>query len=121
MARGFPQLGQGDFTTRQFSKSEYQWFRNVTVHLTQLDLLLNVADVTFTSITFSTVATADAAAQGAAYVQADAQSIAALANSLKAAFNAQAAQLTSQNTEIAALKTALNQVLTALRTQPVST
>lgn len=116
-----PSLGQNDFRTPGFNKSEYNWFRIVTQRIQQLDILADVADVTLTSVTFPTVTSADAATQTGSYVQANVQSIATLANELKADFNAAMALLQTQNAELAILKDALNEALTALRQTPVST
>ena len=60
------------------------------------------------ALTSSQNATANAATQTGAYVQADVQSIAALANALKVSYNA--AQV-----DIATLRTALNTLLTNMR------
>ena len=60
-----PSLGQNDFRTPGFNKSEYNWFRIVTQRIQQLDILADVADVTLTSVTFPTVTSADAATRTA--------------------------------------------------------
>lgn len=61
-------------------------------------------------------ATANAAAQSGSYVQADVQSIAALANSLKIKYNAAQVDVAALRAEVAALTTALNTVMTELQT-----
>lgn len=119
----FPALGANDFSTAsgRFSKVEYQWFRLVTLRLRNQDILADVADVTFTAVTFPTITSANAATQTGAYVQADVQSIATLANELKTDFNAAMAQLQTQNAELVTAISALNETLTALRQTPVNT
>lgn len=63
-----------------------------------------------TALTAATVSTANAATQTGSYVQADVQTIAALANSLKTQYNALLADVTALrttvNAELAALQTA---------------
>lgn len=66
-----------------------------------------------------TVATANAATQTGSYVQADVQSIAALANALKTALNANIADVAALVTEVGALTTKVNTLLTELATAGV--
>lgn len=75
------------------------------------------------ALTSSQVATANANTQTASYVQADAQSIATLANALKVAYNLLQADLVAirandvlQQADLANTRTVLNAELTALQT-----
>lgn len=118
MARVTP-IGANDFDTRRFNKNEHKWFRDVSRRLVRLDPIAVLETVTFTVETFDTVAVADAPAQGGAYVQADVQAIADLANANKAALNDHAAKLDSQAQQIAALAETVNQLTAAVGDTPV--
>jgi hypothetical protein len=120
---GFPTLRAYDWKDR--NKTEFNWTRMVTARFQQQDVIASIEPVTQTAatVTYGAVATANANAQTAGYVQADVQSIATLANALKTAFNALVAALQTQTNALVAddgaTITALNAALDALSTTPV--
>lgn len=74
-----------------------------------------VSAATVTSLSLPTVSTADAPTQGAAYVQADVQAIADLANEAKADLNTLSAQVGTLESDVAGLRDTINALRTALQ------